>query len=152
MKNKLFALTKRHTHFTKFLLFSSTNTIFDLVLIFLFANVFGFNIIASNILSTGLTMCLSFYLNHHFVFYSTKQKRRTVIQFAAVTIFNIWLIQSSFIALAIHIFRDIAFFAEHHWTLNLFSKFCGIAASFMLNYLMYHFIFRQKQFEEPVVL
>ena len=145
---------KRNTNFARFLLVGSLNTILDLILYFIFANLLSLYPVFASILSTGLTMCVSFFLNHHFVFRSNKKKSQTAVQFVSVTLFNVWVIQSAVIYLALHMFRNMDFFVHHHWTLNLFAKLCGVGVSFILNFLMYRYIFHNQPAEagEAVVL
>src|ERR1700690_2085390 len=91
---------KRHTHFARFFLVGSFNTLLDFALYFIFSNLISLYPVLASILSTGLTMCVSFFLNHHFVFRSNKSKRQTVTRFVSATLFNVWVIQSAVIFLA----------------------------------------------------
>lgn len=135
-------------HFGRFLIVGSINTALDIVLYFAFANLLDFHPVPASILSTGLTMCVSFFLNHKFVFRSNKRKRHTLAQFVGVTLFNVWVVQSSVIYLALHTLDNIRYFSDHIWTLNMLAKFCGIAVSFILNFIMYRYIFHQERPEE----
>jgi putative flippase GtrA len=132
----------------KFLIVGTLNTILDLTLYFTFANWLGIYPVISSILSTGLTMIISFFLNHHFVFQSDRKRSQTAVRFVLVTLFNVWLIQSLVIFGSLHVIRNVHFFIEHKWTKNLFAKLCGVAVSFVLNFAAYRYIFHERQREE----
>ena len=151
---KIANLLEHHAYFVRFLFVGSINTLLDFFLYFIFANLLSLYPVIASILSTGLTMCVSFYLNHHFVFRSSKKKRHTVARFVGITLFNVWVVQSVVIFFALNAFRNMGFLSQHHWTLNLSAKLCGVAVSFMLNFLMYRYIFHEKQSgsEETIVL
>ncbi len=81
---------KKHAYFSRFFVVGVLNTGLDLTLYFIFADVLSIYPVVASLLSTGITMCLSFYLNHTFVFKSTKDKRGTAIRFVPATLFNVW--------------------------------------------------------------
>lgn len=141
---------QHRAQFVRFLLVGTFNTMLDFALYFVFANLLLVYPVMASILSTSLTMCISFFLNHHFVFGSNKKRRHTIVQFVAVTLFNVWLVQSAVIFAALLIFRNLYFFSHHHWTLNILAKLCGVATSFVLNFMMYRFVFREKQSESDM--
>jgi putative flippase GtrA len=138
-------VAKRYIHFTKFFITGILNTTVDIVLFFVFANLIHVFPVYANILSTGLTMCLSFYLNYTFVFKSSNARHKAAALFILTTLFNAWVIQSAIIYSIVHSLGTTAFFTEHVWTLNLFAKFCGVGASFMLNFIGYRTIFISKE-------
>ena len=135
----------KNKHLTKFAIVGGANTGLDFFLYFIAANAIGIHPVPASIISTGITMCFSFYLNHRFVFRSSKKKRHTLLQFIAITLFNVWLIQSLIIAAVINIFGDYTYFIAHVWTLNLFAKLAGVSVSMVLNFLMYRYVFYQTQ-------
>lgn len=152
MQKKVLAWAQVHVHFSKFLLVGSLNTLIDLCLYFVLANLSHVLPVAANLLSTGITMCISFYLNHHFVFKSTKKKQQTMFHFVGATLFNVWGVQSVVIFLVIHVFGQFAWLTNHQWTLNVLAKLAGVSVSFILNYFMYKYIFKGSRSEESVVL
>lgn len=152
MIRSVFLWLRLHAHFSKFLLVGCLNTLIDFILFFIFANLVGLHAVQASIISTGITMCVSFYLNHRFVFRSAKKKRHTAIQFLSVTIFNVWVVQSSVIYVVVHALQNNSFFMSHLWTLNLTAKLFGVGVSFILNFIMYRYIFRQVKQEEAPVL
>ncbi len=145
-------LIKKHIYFSKFLVVGSINTLVDIIFFFIFANLLLINPIISNILSTSISMCLSFYLNHLLVFKSNKKKRQTILHFIIVTVFNVWLIQSIVIDLALNIMKHISYLEGHHWIINMLAKFSGICVSFILNFIMYKRIFKNaSQNAVPII-
>jgi putative flippase GtrA len=134
-------VAKRYIHFTKFFITGTLNTSVDITLYFIFANLLGFALLASNVLSTGLTMLLSFYLNYTFVFKSNKAKHHAALLFIAVTLFNAWVVQSAVIYTFVHTIGRLAFFDSHIWTLNLLAKFAAVGTAFLLNFIGYRKIF-----------
>jgi putative flippase GtrA len=137
----------RYPRIVKFAVVGSTNTGVDITLYFIFANLLLIMPVVASIISTGITLCLSFYLNHRFVFKNNKRKRHVIFQFILITLFNVWVVQSAVIALVLHTFEGVALFEAHEWSFNLFCKLCGVAISFILNYLGYGIIFKQKEIE-----
>jgi len=134
----------KHRGFVKFLAVGGANTAVDFILYSVIANLFVVYPPLASIISTGLTLILSFFLNHHFVFRSQKKKRNVAVQFVTITLFNVWIIQTLIITLFIHSFGSAQFFIDHEWTLNTVAKLSGVAISFMLNFIGYRYIFKQK--------
>lgn len=135
---------RKHRGFMKFLVVGSINTVVDLVIYFILANLSNIYPPIASIISTGLTLVLSFFLNHHFVFQSQQKKRSTAAYFILITLFNVWVIQTSIIWLIVHSLENIDFFASHLWTLNLLAKLAGVGVSFILNFIGYRYIFTQR--------
>ncbi len=151
-REKFYQFVGSKSHFAKFVIVGSLNTGIDLALFFILADLLSINALISNILSTGLTMLLSYALNHKFVFKSTKMHKETVIQFFLATIFNIWIVQTAIIAVVLSLSSNIGFLRSHKWTLNLFAKLCGIGISFILNFVMYRYIFNMQSGSDRPVL
>lgn len=125
----------------KFLVVGSVNTGVDFVLFFIFANLLYLYPPAANLLSTGLTLILSFFLNYHFVFQSQKNKWSVAVKFVLITLFNVWIIQTGIIYLLTHSFTDSQFYADHVWTSNLLIKIAAVCVSLVLNFIGYKTIF-----------
>lgn len=134
----------KHLSIVRFAFIGSINTLIDLILFGIFANILNIHPILSSVLSTGITLCFSFLMNHYFVFKSDKRKRQTAIQFVMITLLNVWVIQSSIIWLVLHAFSSIQFFDSHQWTFNMFAKLCGVSVSMILNYVGYRAIFKSE--------
>ncbi len=140
---------KRRKGLIKFIGVGSINTVVDLIIFFILANLFGIYPPVASIISTGLTLILSFYLNHRFVFQSQKKKRSTAVYFVIITLFNVWVIQTTIIWFVVHNLQVIIFFNEHLWTLNLLAKLAGVSVSFVLNFIGYRYIFSQRSDHDP---
>lgn len=134
--------------FSRYVLVGSFNTVLDIMLYFIFANVLSLFAVVSSLLSTSISMCVSFFLNHRYVFKSGKTKRRSATQFVVVNLFNVWGVQSLIIYLFIHFASNSSLFDKHHWTLNLIAKLLAVGVSFTLNFYMYHTVFDIKIFEK----
>ena len=149
MFERLYSTGKRvagnHKSLVKFIGVGSLNTILDFIIFSIFANLLGVYPPLASIISTGLTLILSFFLNHHFVFRSNKKRHAVAVQFIFITLFNVWVIQSAIIALIVHSLSSTSIFSGHIWTLNLVAKLCGVAVSFVLNFIGYRYIFKEKQ-------
>ncbi|HET6746732.1 MAG TPA: GtrA family protein [Candidatus Saccharimonadales bacterium] len=143
--NKQFiAFVKRHASLMRFVFTGGLNTLIDFTLFALIANIIGVNPILASIISTGLTLIFSYFMNHYFVFRSQRKRRQTALQFLLVTLFNVWVIQSGIIFIVLHTFGFVQFFQEHEWTFNMFAKLCGVAVSMVFNYVGYKMIFNEK--------
>ena len=142
MRGALVEFVKKYTDLVRFLLIGGTNTVIDLALYFVFANLLEIYPVFASIASTGITLIFSFFMNHHFVFRSNKRRRHTLLNFVLITLFNVWVVQSVVIFLAYHSLENISYFTDHLWTLNLVSKITGVSVSMVLNFLGYNKIFK----------
>ena len=102
------------------------------------ANMWGINPVLSSVISVGIAMCVSFYLNLTFVWRSEKTLKQTAPQFFAVTIFTGWGVQSFVIWGVTSIFGV-------GWLANLVAKVCATAIGMVINFLGYRFIFTGKR-------
>jgi putative flippase GtrA len=144
--NKQFiAFVRRHASLMRFLFTGGLNTIIDFTLFAIIANILGVHPVIASIISTGLTLIFSYFMNHYFVFRSQKRRRQTAVKFLAITLFNVWVVQSAIIFLVIHGLDFLEFFQTHQWTFNMFAKLCGVAVSMVLNYIGYKIIFNEKK-------
>ncbi len=141
------AFVKRHAHLMRFIFTGGLNTLIDFTLFAIIANLLSVNPIIASIISTGITLIFSYFMNHYFVFRSQRKRRQTAIQFLAVTLFNVWVIQSAIIFLVMHTFGFVEFFQTHMWTFNMFAKLCGVCVSMVFNYFGYKMIFNEKKYD-----
>jgi putative flippase GtrA len=142
---KFVAFVKRNARLMRFIFTGGLNTLIDFSLFALLANGIGLNPIVASIISAGLTLIFSYFMNHYFVFRSQRKAAQTAFQFITVTLFNIWVIQSAIIFLVLHSFAFATFFQEHTWFFNIFAKLCGVAISMVFNYFSYKMIFNEKR-------
>lgn len=99
-------MIKRLERFSRFFLVGIFNTLFDFSI--LNALVFGFGMqkISANIVSTSLSMSISYLLNHRFVFREDGKKNvRQFVLFIIITAFGLYVLQSATI-----------YFLAHSWT------------------------------------
>lgn len=143
--SKATAFINKHLSFFRFLLIGSVNTLIDVSLFAIFANVLDFNPVIASILSTAITISISFPLNRSFVFKSSRKKRHTAGHFLAITLFNAWVVQSAIIFIVVNSFDSTSIFADHTDALNLIAKISSISVSMFLNYFGYRYIFDQKR-------
>lgn len=143
--SKATAFINKHLSFFRFLLIGSVNTSIDVSLFAIFANVLDFNPVIASILSTAITISISFPLNRSFVFKSSRKKRHTAGHFLAITLFNAWVVQSAIIFIVVNSFDSTSIFADHTDALNLIAKISSISVSMFLNYFGYRYIFDQKR-------
>lgn len=78
----------------RFAIVGSFNTLLDFVLLFLFAYGLQLNTYLSNILSTGICLVVSFFLNKRWTFRSAADPRRQFVLFLVVTLLGLWGIQT----------------------------------------------------------
>ncbi len=146
--NFLLRISGNRRGLVKFMFVGGINTVVDFILYSFFANILAIYPPLASIISTGLTLILSFYLNHTFVFRSQKKKRLVATQFVLITLFNVWVIQSTVIAILIHVLSPVDFFSSHQWTLNTVAKIGGVCVSFILNFIGYRYIFKDKSYDQ----
>ena|SRR6266542_2567336 len=139
------AFVKHHASLFRFIFTGGLNTLIDFTLFTIIANVMGINPIVASIISSGITLIFSYFMNHYFVFRSKRKQRQTALQFLAVTLFNVWVVQSAVIFVALHSLESFQVFQEHQWVFNLSAKLCGVAVSMIFNYFGYKMIFADKK-------
>ena len=73
------------------------NSLLDLGLFTLFSVALGITPLVANVMSTSITLCVSYFLNRHFVFRSNVGYARSAVQFVTVTLFSGLVVQSGVI-------------------------------------------------------
>jgi len=119
------------------------NTCVDFALYSLGTAVFHWYPLVANVVSTTITLCVSYFLNRRFVFRSNVGYARSIPTFVAVTLFSGLLVQSGVIWLVLH--------AAAIWTSALdttlireAAKVIAIGVGMCSNYVGYHWLFRQR--------
>lgn len=144
--NKITMFFKKHVKFLKFIIVGSFNTFLDISIFSVFTSLIGINAIFANIISTSVTMIVSFFLNSKIVFKSERRNLKVMLSFFAITLFNGWIIQSSIIYIVLNSLKGpLICLSEYNWLFNLFAKVCGVSVSLILNFLGYKYIFKNKQ-------
>ena len=127
-------LLQKHGEKIRFVMVGGFNTLLDLALCALFANVIGINIVIASIISTSICIIISFILNYTFVWKSDKSIKITAIGFLATSLFSAWVVQSIVISIVTSVIgdSDIA---------KLVAKACGSVAGMITNYFGYKIVF-----------
>lgn len=104
-------LKKRDLKFIIFSLIGVFNTLFDLVLYVIIYNLTS-SIIIANLSATSAALIGSYFLNSHITFKSKKWTFKSFILFVAVTVFGLWVLQTSIIIALAPLFKHVP---EHLW-------------------------------------
>lgn len=132
--------TQTRGAFLRYLLVGVFNTLLDLGLFSVFVVVVGIHPLVANILSTSITLCVSYLLNRVFVFRTARSVQRTVVQFVAVTLISGLVVQSAVIwtvmRLGALIVPDLS-----HDVLAPLAKICAMGVGMGSNYLGYRWLF-----------
>ena len=126
--------------FLRYLLVGVFNTLLDLGLFTLFAVVVGLDPLVANILSTCITLCVSYLLNRLFVFRTARSVQRTVVQFVAVTLISGLVVQSAVIWTVMHL-GALTVPEVPHDVLAPLAKICAMAVGKGSNYLSHRWLF-----------
>jgi putative flippase GtrA len=120
----------------RFVAIGAMNTLIDFALLNLLS-VLGLSPLVANIISTGLTMAISFVLNRRYTFASSSQHYvRDVVLFIVFTLLGLWVLQNLIIAgLLAHLPSDWPV-----WLRLNGAKVLATGASMVWNYLSYKYI------------
>jgi putative flippase GtrA len=135
LKQRVVFLWNEHQPKIRFLVVGGVNTLLDFVTFGILANTLGMFAVFANMISTFITMTISFFLNYNFVWHSKKSKRWAAPRFLAVSLFSAWVIQSGIIWIITSIFGTAD-------ATNLIAKIIGISIATIFNYLGYKLIFK----------
>jgi putative flippase GtrA len=135
--------TRTHGAFLRYLLVGGFNTLLDLGLFTLFAVVVGFQPLVANVLSTSITLCVSYLLNRVFVFRTSRSVQRTAVQFVSVTLISGLVVQSAVIWVVMHLGPMIVPGLSHDILAPL-AKICAMGVGMGSNYLGYRWLFNAR--------
>lgn len=117
----------------RFAIVGGFNTLLDFALLFLFVYVLALDQYIANILSTGICLVISFFLNRKWTFNSDGHRGRQFALFLIVTLFGLWVVQTFLIWAASTLLRS--------WfdgpLLLLIAKLAATAGSLTWNYVLY---------------
>lgn len=102
----------------------------------------GLNPVPSNIISTVVTICVSYLINQRWVFRSRASTWGTFFSFASVSLVTGMLIQTGVIWGLVHI-GHIVLPAAGAARINPAAKIIAMGVGAMCNYLGYRFVFRK---------
>jgi putative flippase GtrA len=135
--------TQTRGAFLRYLLVGVFNTLLDFVLFSLFAVVMSIDPLVANILSTSITLCVSYVLNRVFVFRTARSIQRTVVKFVAVTLISGLVVQSAVIwtmmRLGALIVPDLPYDV-----LAPLAKISAMGVGMGFNYLGYRWLFGSR--------
>lgn len=134
---------RTHGAFPRYLLVGGFNTLLDLGLFTLFAVVVGFQPLVANVLSTSITLCVSYLLNRVFVFRTSRSVQRTAVQFVSVTLISGLVVQSAVIWVVMHLGPMIVPGLSHDILAPL-AKICAMGVGMGSNYLGYRWLFNAR--------
>lgn len=127
----------RHSTKVRFILVGLLNTAVDFGIFTVLIVMAGLSAVAASVVSTSVAMVLSYIFNRSFVF---KQKRpphgKEALQFFAVTLVGLWIVQSVVIAQVAGFLHGVLF-AVPLWEADDLAKVLAIGASTIWNYLWY---------------
>ena len=125
-------LDEKSSQKARFLTVGALNTVVDFVILFSLTSV-GIPRVFANIVSTTAAFLTSFHANKHYTFGAKNSNtHHELIKFVVTTLFSIWVIQSSVIALTSPLFELL--FKNHTLTL-LFAKLAAISCGLIWNYI-----------------
>ena len=128
-------IINNHADKIRFLIVGCANTAIDYVVLFGLINFCGFSIIISQVCSTSIALCFSFFANKKFTFQDKSIHNSTqLIKFLAITLFGLWVIQTIVIVITKACFGS----ANIDDNIILFvGKTIATCATLVWNYLLY---------------
>jgi putative flippase GtrA len=135
--------TRTQGAFLRYLLVGGFNTLLDLGLFTLFAVVVELDPLIANILSTSITLCVSYLLNRVFVFRTERSIQRTAVQFVAVTLISGLVVQSAVIWVIMGLGAVIVPGLPTD-VLAPLAKICAMGVGMGSNYLGYRWLFGSR--------
>jgi putative flippase GtrA len=130
----------------RFVLVGALNTTIDFGVFNLLLLLAHTPAVVASLVSTSVAMVLSYVLNRTFVFKpATKMHGKEALQFFAVTIVGLWVVQSVVIAQAGNFLHGLLFTSQT-WESDDIAKIIAIGASTVWNYLWYsQLVFADKK-------
>lgn len=127
-------MIKNSSQKIRFVLVGGINTAIDFGLLFLLRSL-GLPVITSNIISTTVAFCFSFFANKKYTFKSADTNIiREILLFVAITLFGLWVLQTIVIHLVTISFSGLRISDS---LLLFIAKLIATVASLIWNYTMY---------------
>ena len=125
---------KNRQQLLRFGLVGGVNTALDFGLLFLFKSL-GLPVITSNIISTSVAFCFSFFANKKFTFKTTDTNiKREIALFIAVTLFGLWVLQTVVIQVVSASLGSTGLSPD---IILLIAKLVATIVSLVWNYVLY---------------
>lgn len=114
----------------RFILVGGLNTAIDFTLLFILTHL-GLPRVASNMMSTGVAFCFSFFANRNYTFAAKNSNiKKQIFPFIAITLFGLWIIQPIIIVLVPNL---------------LLGKMIATAVTLVWNYTLYdRIVFKER--------
>jgi putative flippase GtrA len=127
----------------KFGLVGIINTAIDFGGLFTLTSL-GLPTLPSNVVSTTLAFCFSFFANKKYTFKSTGTNlKREILLFTIVTLFGLWGLQTVVLQLVTAGLADSGFSSG---IILFIAKLCAVVVSLVWNYTLYsHVVFKKKE-------
>lgn len=125
---------------TRYVLVGMLNTALDFGLFSVLAIVVNLAPVLANVVSTTITLCVSFLLNRSFVFRTQRSVKATLVPFVAVTLFSALVVQSVAILTILALGGSVAP-AVPVDILALLAKLAAIGLGIVTNFLGYRWLF-----------
>lgn len=134
---------KNKQQLVRFAVVGGANTALDFGLLFLF-KALGLPVITSNVLSTSIAFCFSFFANKKFTFKATDTNiKREIALFVIVTLFGLWVLQTIVISLVSSLLASTGWSSD---IILFIAKLVATAVSLVWNYVLYStVVFRKPQ-------
>lgn len=130
----------------RFALVGGFNTALDFVLLFLLVYAAHLNTYLSNVISTGICLVISFFLNKKWTFRSDGDARGQFVAFLVVTLVGLWGVQNALIWMVSGVLADVFDDA----LVLLIAKGVATVGSLTWNYLLYsRLVFRNREARTP---
>lgn len=134
------------------------NTLFDIVVYTVILDI-NHSILIANTVSTTLALLGSYFLNSRITFKSKRWTPRNFIMFVVVTLFGLWVLQTSAIYLIASLFKHTP---SHYWQIlgrfdhiaqQVIPKLIATVVTFVWNYTWYNkVIFRESDKQTSVLM
>jgi len=119
------------------------NTALDFAVFYVLTAIVSANFVIANIISTGIVLLLSLWLNAAYTFSEKVTKKRAAL-FIAVTLFGLWALQPLVIALASPVAIPLIPGVSQSLAL-LIAKLPATAASLTWNFILYKQVVFKKE-------
>ncbi|MCL1840651.1 MAG: GtrA family protein [Propionibacteriaceae bacterium] len=120
------------------------NSLLDLGLYTLFSVAIGIPPLIANIMSTTVTLCVSYFLNRRLVFRSTVGYARSAAQFVVVTLFSGLVVQSCVIWVVTHGAPHVVPQVPSD-LVKVVAKLIAMGVGMVTNYVGYHWLFTARR-------
>lgn len=143
---RLSAWLRAHDSLWRYVLVGGFNSLLDLGLFTLFAIPLGLQPLVANVLSTTITLCVSYLINRFWVFRSDANWARSAVSFVVVTLTSGLVIQSGVIWLVLRAAEALAPGLSYAVVAPV-AKVLAMGVGMITNYLGYRWLFGERSGE-----